>query len=416
MKTKRPAKSILISRAFIGWVIFALSLLLFLNHLMSAVAFALLLAPGLGMYLWGCLPLIKTQGRAGIVALLMAISGLMLTPLALLAWSNKKQISRNRDDEPTAVWDNELTGIPKRIVGWLIGLFLISIGAACIVGYEIYWERYVIPERQGMATAVSIAPDKLDPQNDGKLVHVSGMLGGAEKLVDAEFGVAADGLLLRRRVWMRQWEQSRLPTSRSRTGIEDMTTHKVTTLTTSTTYDYSQVWSEGVVDSKSFHDGGHDNPATKKIPDRTVAAANISLGVFAVTPKLSGLINNYQSVPLNDKNIATLAAPLRAEAKLVGDEIYFGNAPNNPAIGDLKVKYVVAPATTASVIARQDGTNLTPYPVGKGEIAQLQIGYHSASEMTAQFSHRESQERRLVWGAGIFLFFVGCLTIFIVRK
>jgi hypothetical protein len=293
---------------------------------------------------------------------------------------------------------------------WLPGLFFVAIGAGIGVAYEIYRARVLVPEREGLTTAISVAVDKPDPQNDGKLVHVVGTLGGVERLTDPLFGVAVEALKLRRRVWLYQWEQGGVR-SKSSYGVED--SHgNTTTLLKTRTYDYSMVWSEKLIDSKSFYNARHDNPPTKIIPDFAAAAAKISLGAFAVSPELVEQIDNFQVVPMSDANLSALPANLRNEAKVVGEESYIGATPQKPAIGDLKVRLEFAPTATASVIARQNGDKLSPCPLAKGgAIALLKVGSYSAQEMINQFAQDQSQERRLVWGMGGFVILFGLAVV-----
>jgi Transmembrane protein 43 len=303
----------------------------------------------------------------------------------------------------------------KKAFAWLLGLFFFTLGVAIVVGYEIYWARVVVPERKILATAISVASDKLDPRNDGKLIYVVGELAGAKNLADPEFGVASDALRLRRRVWMYQWEQGGVQ-SKSSYGVED--SHgNTTTLLKTRTYDYSKDWSEKTIDSRSFYNAGHDNPARKEIPDRAIAAAKITLGVFTIAPELVEQIDNFQTVPVSDKNLSVITEPLRTKAKLAGDEIYFGTNAGQPAIGDLKVKFESAPPATASVIARQNGNNLSPYQVtNAGSVALLRVGTYSVPDMVAQFAKTNSQGRVLAWVAGCVLILFGSFVIKIARR
>ena len=91
-----------------------------------------------------------------------------------------------------------------------------------------------------------------------------------------------------------------------------------TTLLKTRTYNYSKNWSEKVIDSRSFYNAGHDNPATKEIPDRAVTAVKITLGVFTVASELVEQIDNFKNVPVSDKNLSAIAEPLRAKVKTCG--------------------------------------------------------------------------------------------------
>jgi beta-lactamase regulating signal transducer with metallopeptidase domain len=83
----------------------------------------------------------------------------------------------------------------------------------------------------------------------------------------------------------------------------------------------------------------------------------------------------------------------------------------------LKVKFEFAPAATASVIARQNGNNLSPYAVAKsGSIAQLRVGTFSVQEMTRQFAKDEFQTRLLVWVFGGLVILFGSVVIAVARR
>jgi hypothetical protein len=120
---------------------------------------------------------------------------------------------------------------------------------------------------------------------------------------------------------------------------------------------------------------------------------------------------------VNPTNLATVAEPLKARAKLADGGIFFGADPANPAIGDLKVKMEFAPATNVSVIAKQNGNDLSPYAIGKsGSIGQLRTGIFSVPEMTGQFAKTEFQSRALVWVFGGFAILMGTVFIQTARR
>ncbi len=406
----------------LGAALFVTAVVLAVRHLVPIGGFAILFFSGYLIYLWGCAVLGRAKGYTAAQGILV---GIVLTALVLMILPDRTKMSkaeREQDDREDVAEQkarkvamrHPLKG-PKKAVAWLLGSFFFILGLAMIVGYQIYWTRVVVPERNRLATAIAITADKLDPQNDGKLVHVTGTLAGGENLADPEFGVTAEALRLRRRVWMYQWAQGGLK-SKSSYSTEDSQGNSTTLLKTET-YNYSKDWSEKIIDSNLFRNAGHDNPVAKAIPDRTVAATKITLGVFTVTPELVAQMDNFQTVPVTDKNLAALAEPLRPQASLLDDGIFFGKNAEQPAIGDLKVKFESAPSATASVIARQDGNHLSPCPVANaGPVALLRIGTFSVPEMVAQFAQTNSQARVLVWVAGGVLILFGSLLIKIARR
>jgi hypothetical protein len=403
---------------FLGLALIGAAAFCAVKHLMPGIGILILILCGYFIYLAGCAGLGKAKGYTAGQGILVG----MIFPLLVLIMPDRTKMSKaDRDqaerEEAEAYQGNRaakrrpLKGT-KKVFAWLFGLFFLAVGLALIVGYEIYWARVVVPERNGMAAAISVNTDKLDPQNDGKLIHVTGALAGVENLTDPEFGVAVDALRLRRRVWMYQWEQGGIQ-SQSSYGTEDSKGNTTTYLKTRT-YNYSKNWLEQLIDSRSFYNAGHDNPATMEIAAHTVDATKITLGVFAVTPELAEQIDNFQAVPVSDKNLSALTEPIRVRAKLFDGGLYVGANADQPAIGDLKIKFESAPATTVSVIAQQNGNNLSPYEARS--IGSLRVGTFSVQEMTSQFSKDEFQQRVLVWIFGGFIILFGSIVIAVARR
>jgi hypothetical protein len=407
---------------FLGLALFAAAALAGNRHWLPGVEVLVLLAVGFIIYLAGCAGLARAKGYTVGQGILL---GVIFPALLVLLMPDRNKMSKaEREQDLSEEADGAkatraaklrpLKG-PKKGLAWLLGLFFFAVGLAAIVGYEIYWARVVVPERAGMTTANSINADKLDSQNEGKLVHLIGGLSGVENLTDPEFGVAVDALRLRRRVWMYQWQQGGVQ-SRSSLRTEDANGNTTTWLKTRT-YFYSKNWSEKLIDSRSFYNAGHDNPAAMPVPALTVAASKISLGSFDLATELVTQLENFQTVPVNEKNLSAFTNPLHAQAKLSGDGIYLGINPDQPAIGDVKIRFESAPAATVTVIARQSGNKLSPYAVTKsGLIAQLRVGTYSVQEMTGQFAKEQFKRRVLVWVFGGFTLLFGLLVITVARR
>src|SRR5450756_1875270 len=90
---------------------------------------------------------------------------------------------------------------------------------------------------------VTVEPARVDPANEGKLVHVNGEVKAVAPLRDPEFRVAVTGLRLIRTVEMYQWKAEK-HTERHTTlgGSED----------SSTTYTYHLTWNGSRIDSSHF--------------------------------------------------------------------------------------------------------------------------------------------------------------------
>ncbi|HWY25415.1 MAG TPA: TMEM43 family protein, partial [Nevskia sp.] len=122
----------------------------------------------------------------------------------------------------------------------------------------LYWNegRAVTAIRaldQGQHQLVEADPKAINAALDGHLVHLSGMADTSSPASDDSFGVTGPNLLrVARKVEMYQWRESSHSSSHTEIGG---------TKTTTTTYDYEQVWSETPINSGGFHSqAGHANP------------------------------------------------------------------------------------------------------------------------------------------------------------
>ena len=98
------------------------------------------------------------------------------------------------------------TRIKNSVVGVLFGLLLLVAG---VVG--LFWNegRAVTTARsleEGAGIVMSVAADRVDAANEGKLIHVTGSTTTDSKPSDADFGIVATGLRLERTVEMYQWK------------------------------------------------------------------------------------------------------------------------------------------------------------------------------------------------------------------
>jgi hypothetical protein len=100
-----------------------------------------------------------------------------------------------------------LSRIGQSVAGVLFGIVLI-LGSAVL----LFWNegRAVQTARsltEGQGVVVDADAARVDPENAGKLVHVSGDLKTTAPLNDPEFGVSAKAARLVRTVEMYQWKE-----------------------------------------------------------------------------------------------------------------------------------------------------------------------------------------------------------------
>jgi Transmembrane protein 43 len=155
--------------------------------------------------------------------------------------------------------------------GILTGIVLI--GLSCML---LFWNegRAIQTARsltEGAGLVVSVEPARVDPLNEGKLIHVTGETKIGVKPNDAEFGVSAEGLRLERTVEMYQWRENKKEESKKNTGGSEETV---------TTYSYVQEWSASQINSREFKvTEGHSNP-TMRYRGAEFSAGDVTLGAF----------------------------------------------------------------------------------------------------------------------------------------
>jgi hypothetical protein len=133
------------------------------------------------------------------------------------------------------------------IAEFLCGLVLIPLALTVLWKNEkkiVTYNQFIDSMTKAMTEADSQAPNS---ENNGKLVHFSGLAYNAVQLTDAPFGVFADNCYrLKRCVEMYQW-------------VETTTTRKNGDQTI-TEYHYNKAWKECKIDSSSFQQSSHANP------------------------------------------------------------------------------------------------------------------------------------------------------------
>lgn len=245
---------------------------------------------------------------------------------------------------------------------------------------------------EGRGAVVSVSSDKVDPANQGKLVHMSGRATAEGLLQDDEFGVSADGAIrLRRSVEMYQWKQDSKSEKRKKLGGGEETV---------TTYTYQKVWSDEPIDSSSFKESGHTNPGEFPVQESEQNAQVVHVGAFTLGDTLTSQIDSWNEMAADGKAPSGMVA--------ANGGFYRGKDPAAPQIGDVRVKFQVVEPTQVSLVAVQQGDTFAPYKAKSGnQIMELVVGQKSAAEM---FQQMEDSNNLMTWvlrAVGFFLMFLG---------
>ncbi len=247
----------------------------------------------------------------------------------------------------------------------------------------------------------TVGADKVDPANDGKLIHLTAKATTDETLTDPDFGVSTPAIRLLRKVEMYQFkEEAKTHKQKNANGVEE----------TITDYVYTPVWSEKLIDSSTFKDLEYKNknPASMPYQSQNWEAKKVTLGAFELSPSLLKKMQDAKELTVSDA-----AKPPSGYIAIPGG--FYRGDPQNVFRGDLRVTFTVIEPQTISVAAKQTGTSFEPYPPAHpaGDPTELlEPGEHTAAEM---FQHAQDKNKNLLWalrGVGLFAMFGGLALVF----
>lgn len=168
---------------------------------------------------------------------------------------------------------------------------------------------------EGEAACVALpTADSIDPQYEGKLVHLTGNAVTQDTLTDGFFpGISLKAIELSRRVEYYQWVESESTREEKQVGGS---VKKITT------YSYSKKWVSEPEDSSSFKEAGHDNIVHYTgVENENQNATNVTLGAFTLTPGQISSISGDKPVDLKD---VALPQELTGRTAVSGNVLYIG--------------------------------------------------------------------------------------------
>jgi hypothetical protein len=294
-------------------------------------------------------------------------------------------------------WFERLMGA---LVGVLIGLVLVL--ATC---GGLFWnEGRAVQTSRSLAEGSGLVADadasRVDPANEGKLVHVQGELKTGARLSDPDLLVDAQAARLVRLPEMFQWkEETRTETRKKLGGGEETITH----------YSYTHVWSDRRIDSAHFRQrSNHENPQMRYAKFET-AARDGSLGAYHPGPSALERLPDRETLRVDAEVAERLRGKLGSTPVQVADgRIYLGQDPASPRVGDLRIAYKVAPVGPVSLIGRQAGDDLQEFQTKAGDrLLMATPGLVPAADM---FHAAEQENLILTWVlriVGIIVMWIG---------
>lgn len=230
---------------------------------------------------------------------------------------------------------------------------------------------------EGAGLVVPVAANRVEPGNEGRLIHLTGPTTSGAPLADAEFGVTVPGLVLVRQVEMFQWIQKSETRTEVNTGGSE---------TRVTSYSYARDWAREAVDSAKFREPqGHVNPPMR-ISRAEFMARDARLGAFALDRAVIGQLGAGApwTIPADQSEAVQAAVGAAMRASLVGDAISLGRDPARPEIGDYRIRYSLVPLEEISVVGRQAGAGIASFRTASGDsLLMVAQGNRDARDMFA---------------------------------
>lgn len=250
---------------------------------------------------------------------------------------------------------------------------------------------------------ISTESEAIDPTKNGKLVHFFGKTSTPRILKDSLFGIEVNALKLQRIVEMYQWKEE---ISKERNENEKKETIE------KNTHNYTKVWDSQLIPSDSFeYKENHINPPSKPIQDEISIATPINVGAFTLSEGYIDKLDKFTEISLSSDNFQKMNPSLQRRFHLT--EKYYGNSiePDNPKIGDVRVRFQVVLPYDVSVMGKQTGNSISAYPIENDRIELLSPGSLSGDEMFQEAHH---ENYLLKWGlrfAGFLCAWIGLALI-----
>ena len=237
--------------------------------------------------------------------------------------------------------------------------------------------------------AIEISAEKIDRNNDNKLVQVSGEATTNETLTDKTITVS-NVFVLSRKVEMYQWEENVKTEKKDELGGGTTETK---------TYTYEKIWSDREINSNNFKKPSYSNPPFP-VKSEDYYAKSGKLGDFMLTSKQIERMHAYKEL----ENL-----PQKYEYKINGNSYYKGNDLQNPQIGDIKISYQFVPSGTGiSIIGKQKPDNtLTSMTYKDSTVYLQQDGIKDKAEMLDTFKQSNKIFTIILRVAGWFIMFIG---------
>ncbi|MBE6260895.1 MAG: hypothetical protein E7107_08770 [Prevotella sp.] len=308
-------------------------------------------------------------------------------------------------------------------------------------------------EEAGSAYVEMANPDKKDASLEGELICGTAMATTEDSLSDAQFGIGAKAISLRRSVEYYQWVEHSQEQKEDKLGGKEVTT---------TTYTYSKEWVSRPIESSQFKDPAYQNKNTvlATFEDDEQWAETVKWGAYQLNESLIHSISSREGVDLaiaedllkqfdkatqtayerfygvqqktqqptqqpaqqpaipdsikallpdsvkaaldaqqaiNDSiNNAMAQAENKKDLEYVhqaSNVLYFGRVPGSPEVGDVRITFEKVVPAKVTVMAVVDGDTFKPFKAKNGKRFQtLVMGKKTGDEII-----EDAQDANSMW-------------------
>ncbi len=223
---------------------------------------------------------------------------------------------------------------------------------------------------------VSVGSDMVDPANEGKLVHVTGILTGSGSNKVDDLGIGTECLILKRNVEMFQWDE--ICEEKTETWSDGRSS-------TSNSYSYQKIWWPESIDSAKFNScASTSNPPPSDFvpPSCSIKEGVITLGSFSLNLALQEQMIIEERLPLATIPPGLMKVLPNASQTLQNGVVFLGAEPKAPRIGDRRISYSIVKPRKYTIMGMQTHGGFTTFKTGNGcDILLISPGALTPEEM-----------------------------------
>ncbi len=208
---------------------------------------------------------------------------------------------------------------------------------------------------------------RIDPANEGKLLHYGATARAGKAVSDPLFGFGGHFLGVERKVEYYQWVEHQYDERRKDENGTYTVTH----------YEYVLEWSPKPVDSEKFQGNAprnNKNTTLLVIDSHKTYSQGAKFGPYLMHPELIDSIQPMKTDLefLNQNNrtykhsIDSLTQHGKIPHHLFSQSVYFGEYPSSPEVGDVRVTFIYRGEGKYFTSAQAHGDTLQPYRCSDG--------------------------------------------------